>query len=182
MPKERASKLVPKYVGPYKVMKVITSSSNYELELPAELVRRRIHPRFHVSLLRPHQPNNDALFLNRKRAEPYDFGTPDDAKWTVDKLVGHQWKGRKVEFLMKWNLGDSTWEPLENCNELAILDNYWMLMDVKDWKELPKKGDKDVRSKHALVRHVKELIKQKKGNDQDPQRQPRQEAIQGSGV
>jgi hypothetical protein len=88
MPKGRASKLVPRYVRPYKVTKAIPSSSNYRLELPAELVRR-IHPRFHVSLLRPHQPNNDALFLNRKRAESYDFGAPDDAKWTVDKLVGH---------------------------------------------------------------------------------------------
>jgi hypothetical protein len=90
MPKGRASKLVPRYVGPYKVMKAISLSSNYELELPAELVRRRIHPRFHVSLLRPHQLNDDALFPNRKRAEPYDFGTPDNAEWMVDELVGHQ--------------------------------------------------------------------------------------------
>jgi hypothetical protein len=89
MPKGRASKLVLRYVGPYKVTKAIPSSSNYELELPAELVRRRIHPRFHVSLLRPHQLNDDALFLNRKRAELYDFGTPDNAEWTVDELVGH---------------------------------------------------------------------------------------------
>jgi hypothetical protein len=44
-----------------------------------------------------------------------------------------------VEFLVKWNLGDSTWEPLGNCSELAALDNYLMLMDVKDWKELPKR-------------------------------------------
>jgi hypothetical protein len=43
-----------------------------------------------------------------------------------------------VEFLVKWNLGDSTWEPLGNCSKLAALDNYLMLMDVKDWKELPK--------------------------------------------
>jgi hypothetical protein len=80
MPKGRASKLVPRYVRPYKVTKAIPSLSNYELELLAELVRRRIHPRFHVSLLRPHQPNDDALFPNRKRAELYDFGAPDDAK------------------------------------------------------------------------------------------------------
>jgi hypothetical protein len=146
MPKGRASKLVLRYVGPYKVTKAIPSSSNYELELPAELVRRRIHPRFHVSLLRPHQPNNDALFPNRKKAEPYDFGAPDDTEWTVDKLVGHQWKGRKVEFLVKWNLGDSTWEPLGNCSKLAALDNYLTLMNVKDWKELPKRMTKTSRA------------------------------------
>jgi len=32
MPKDRASKLVLKYVGPYKIMKAIPSTSNYELE------------------------------------------------------------------------------------------------------------------------------------------------------
>jgi hypothetical protein len=89
MPKGRASKLVPRYVGPYKVTKVIPSLSNYELELPAELVRRMIHPRFRVSLLRPHQLNDNALFPNRKRAELHDFGAPDNTKWMVDELVGH---------------------------------------------------------------------------------------------
>jgi len=34
MPKGRASKLVPKYMGPYKITKAIPSTSNYELELP----------------------------------------------------------------------------------------------------------------------------------------------------
>ena len=39
MPKGRASKLVPKYVGPYKITKAIPSTTNYELELPMELVK-----------------------------------------------------------------------------------------------------------------------------------------------
>ena len=109
MPKGRASKLVPKYVRPYKVTKAMPLLSNYKLELPAELVRRRIHPRFHVSLLRPYQLNDNTIFLNRKKAKLYDFSAPDDAEWAVDKMVGHRWKGNKIEFLMKWNLGDSTW-------------------------------------------------------------------------
>ena len=142
MPKDRASKLVPKYIGLYRVVKAIPEISNYVLELPAELTKRRIHPRFHVSLLRPHYPNDDALFPNRERAEPYNFGTPDDAEWFVDEIVGHRWKGRNVEFLVKWNMGDSTWEPLGNCNELAALDQYLMLMNIKEWKELTKRVTK----------------------------------------
>jgi len=39
MPKGRASKLVLKYVEPYKIMKAIPSTSNYELELPMELIK-----------------------------------------------------------------------------------------------------------------------------------------------
>jgi len=45
---------------------------------------------------------------------------------------------RNIEFLVR-NLGDSTWEPLPNCNELEALDNYLMLNDVKDWQDLPKR-------------------------------------------
>ena len=80
MPKGRAGKLVLKYVGPYRVTKAMPLTSNYELELPTELVKRRIHPRFHESLLRPCQANDNVLFPNRKKAEPYDFGAPDDAE------------------------------------------------------------------------------------------------------
>ena len=44
MPKGKASKLVPKFVEPYKVMKAIPSLSNYILELPPKLIKRRVHP------------------------------------------------------------------------------------------------------------------------------------------
>jgi len=139
MPKGRASKLVLKYVGPYKIMKAIPSTSNYELELPMELIKRRIHNRFHMSLLRPHNSNNDVLFPSRRKAQLYDFSPPDESEWYVDKIVGHHWKGRNIEFLVKWNLGDSTWEPESNCNELEALDNYLTLSDIKRWWDLPKR-------------------------------------------
>jgi len=40
---------------------------------------------------------------------------------------------------VKWNLGDSTWEPLPNCNELEALNNYLTLNDIKNWQDLPKR-------------------------------------------
>jgi len=39
LPKGRASKLMPKYVGPYKVLQAYPETSNYTLELPSELVK-----------------------------------------------------------------------------------------------------------------------------------------------
>jgi len=92
-----------------------------------------------VSLLRPHSPNNNTLFPNRRKAQPYDFGMPDEMESYVDKIVGHHWTGRKIEFLVKWNLGDSTWKPLTNCNELEALNNYLMLNNIKNWRDLPKR-------------------------------------------
>ena len=51
LPKNRARKLCPKYIGPYKVVEARPETSNYKLELPAALQARRINPRFHMSLL-----------------------------------------------------------------------------------------------------------------------------------
>lgn len=137
LPKGRASKLCPKFVGPYKVLKAHPDTSNYTLELPAALASRRIHPTFHVGLLRPHHPNNDSLFPNRAHAEPYDFGAPDDAEWFVDEILGHRRDGQgKLEFEVRWSLGDTTWEPHQNCKELEALDRYLELMGVKYPRQL----------------------------------------------
>ena len=145
MPKGRASKLVPKFVGPYKVLRAFPDTSNYELELPEELARRRLHSRFHVNLLRPHNANDDALFPNRNYPDPYDFGAPDDTKWFVEEIIAHRWKGRMIEFEVKWSLGDTTWESLANCNELAALDSYLTLMGAKDWQDLPRRAECSAR-------------------------------------
>lgn len=140
LPKGRARKLCPKFVGPYQVTKAFPESSNYELELPSALVARRIHLRFHVSLLRPYFPNNDMLFPNRAQPEPYDFGAPDDAEWFVDEIVAHRWKDpRNIEFHVRWSLGDTTWEPFENCKDLTALDRYIEVMGVKGPRQLPRK-------------------------------------------
>ena len=140
MPKGRASKLVPKFVGPYKVLKSHPETSNYDLELPEALRKRHLHNRFHVGLLRPHNANDDELFPNRSYPDAYDFGAPDATEWWVDEITAHRWKGRTVEFQVKWNLGDSTWESLSTCNELAALDAYLALMGAEEWDKLPKRG------------------------------------------
>ncbi len=140
MPKGRTRKLCPKFVGPYKVQSAIPDSSNYMLELPAALRLRRIHPTFHVSLLRPYHANNDMLFPNWAHPEPYDFGTPDDAEWFVDEIMGHRWNGRNVEFDVRWSLGDMTWELYGNCKDLVVLDRYLEVMGIKSPRQLPKRS------------------------------------------
>jgi hypothetical protein len=62
IPKGRAHKLVPKFVGPYKILKDHGNDS-FTVELPPELKQLGIHSGFHSSKLRIHIPNNDRLFL-----------------------------------------------------------------------------------------------------------------------
>ncbi|KAF8218403.1 hypothetical protein L208DRAFT_1505035 [Tricholoma matsutake] len=96
-----------------------------------------MHQHFHVSLLRPHHPNNDMLFPNRHHPDAYDFGAPDDTEY-VEEITAHKWCGHTIQFEVKWSLGDTTWEPSVNCNDLAALDAYLALMGARDWQELPK--------------------------------------------
>jgi len=91
---------------------------------------------FHVLLLRAYHASKDLMFHNRVHPEPYDFGAPDEHKWFVDKLLGHQWKGKSLEFEVRWSLGDTTWEPFENCKELEALDWYLEIQGVNCPAEL----------------------------------------------
>ncbi|RDB20552.1 Transposon Tf2-6 polyprotein [Hypsizygus marmoreus] len=140
LPKGRARKLCPKFVGPYKVLKAYPETSTYRLELPTALQARRINPTFHISLLRPYYAASDALFPNRAHPEPYDFGAPDEQEWFVDELIGHQWTNNNdLEFQVRWSLGDTTWEPLSTCKDLAALDRYLELQGVKRPRQLARR-------------------------------------------
>ena len=59
MPKGRAWKLAPKYLGPFPILRVIKEGATYQLELSDELTKRGVNHTFHVLLLRPHIPNDD---------------------------------------------------------------------------------------------------------------------------
>lgn len=141
LPKKRATKLLPKYIGPYTVSDVDPNTSTYIIELPPELKERRIHPKFHISRLRPHIPNNDELFPHRDVEYFYDFGSPEDQEWHVDEILGHEWINSKLYFYVKWSAGDITREPLKNVNELVHLDHYLELKGV----ETPSKLSKETR-------------------------------------
>ncbi len=158
MPKGRARKLCPKFVGPYRVSEAFPASSNYVLELPVALQQCQIHPKFHASLLRPYHENNDLLFPNRAHPEPYDFGAPDDAEWFVEEIIGHRWIDRsRLELNVRWSLGDTTWEPLPTCNELAALDRYLEVMGVRYPRDLPRR--------HADGMEVKRRTRARKGGN-----------------
>lgn len=92
LPKGRANKLLPKYLGPYRIIRANTATSNYTIELPEDLARRRVHPTFHFSKLRRHEPNDDSLFPHRETRVYYDIGTPANAEWLVEEILDHRWK------------------------------------------------------------------------------------------
>ena len=51
LPKHRTRKLMPKFIGPYKILKAMNESLNVTLELPQEFKDRKINPTFHTNLV-----------------------------------------------------------------------------------------------------------------------------------
>ena len=89
LPKGRAKKLLPKFIGLYKVIEMHTATLMVTIELPPELTAWRVHPTFHTSLLRAHVPNDDARFPGCDTKAYYDFGATDEPEWFIDKILAH---------------------------------------------------------------------------------------------
>ena len=138
LPRHWARKLMPTFIGPYPIVGASPETSNYTLKLPIELQAQNIHLTFHVSLLKPHVPNDDNRFPSRDIHVYYDFGYGDEAEQEVDEILAHQWDGRTLRLLVKWSSGDSTWEPLKSCDKLRALDEYLTIRGVSRPSQLPR--------------------------------------------
>jgi hypothetical protein len=138
LPKGRARKLMPKYIGPYEIISSNGETSYYTLALPDELLKRRIHPTFHAKLIRPAILNDDVRFPNREATFFYDFGDDPEREWLVDSIVDHKFTNNSIQFDVLWETGEITREPLTNCKDLTALDNYLQLHGVTRWRELPR--------------------------------------------
>ena len=116
-------KFMPRWMGPYKVLEKVGKVA-YRLALPVEL---KMHPVFHVSLLKPVkkdqrlQPPPPCVLLN------------GDVVFTVDRILDHRKtrKGRQrnlTEFLIRWEGFDKTrdsWEPEALIHDPKVVQDYW---------------------------------------------------------
>jgi transposase InsO family protein len=100
-------------VGPFLISKR-NGPVTYTLELPPDA---KIHPRVHVNLLEPADPETP---LQRT----FRYETEEDNVFQVEKIIAQRGNNHQKEFLVKW-LGyddsENTWEPetnLTNCQQL----------------------------------------------------------------
>lgn len=152
IPKARTTKLSPKFVGPYRVLDADSSRSVYSLDLPEELKKRRVHNKFHISLLRPYVESDAVLFPDRTKPEPYDFGAPDSAEEMVEAIVDHEWHRGKLWFNVLWSGGDQTLEPITKCKKLKALDAYLELQGISNPINLPDTTQPRGQSKRGRTR------------------------------
>ena len=130
-----ARKLLPKFIGPYKILQDFGNSS-FRLELPAHLKRQGVHDVFHSSLLREHLPNDDRLFPGR--LDTQIGSTPEtDGEWAVDRILSHSGSKTDSVFEILWKAGDITWLPYYQITHLQALTEYLDLLGKKDIRKLP---------------------------------------------
>ena len=136
LPKGRARKLSPKYIGPYKILENYKNNS-YLLDLPAELKQCGIHPAFHASLLRQHEPNDDRRFPGRQLQQVSDLGRPEE--WSVAQIVDHHGAGSDALFKVEYTAGDHVWLPYHEVSRLEAVGQYLEVLGVLSIKHLPRK-------------------------------------------
>jgi len=136
LPKGRARKLAPKYLGPFAINNILKGGATYQLDLSEELLKRGINRSFHASLLKPHIPNDERRFPGRLPSQIPGFGEKPE-EWIVEAIVSHHGKGIKSEFEIQWKAGDRTWSPYQEVAHLITMDRYCELMGVEDPHDLP---------------------------------------------
>ena len=121
--KGQSHKLFPKSLRPYKVLWANPHTSSYKIKLPPDLREQHIHNVFHESVLRPYVVNDDDRFPKCETCINVDIGADPDEEWVVRSIEDHRWSP-DLKFLVRWELGDASWEPLKVVDELEALDHY----------------------------------------------------------
>ncbi|KAL0386331.1 UNVERIFIED_CONTAM: hypothetical protein Sradi_3027400 [Sesamum radiatum] len=117
-----SQKLAPRYFGPFRILRRIGVVA-YELELPQAA---RIHPIFHVSLLKPchGSPRDQICSLP---ALPLGLESPATPAQILARRIVPSALGPRREVLIPWedhDASEATWEPLDDFVDKVLLDGW----------------------------------------------------------
>ena len=120
LPKGITSKLSNRYIGPFKIVDVVSPTA-YKLQLPDTM---KIHPVFHVSLLKAYNSGGN----NDHEQKVIEIVDESKREYEVDKLLGKRFgKDSQMEYLVLWKGypdTESTWENYETVKDLKALDEF----------------------------------------------------------
>ncbi|KAL0200273.1 hypothetical protein M9458_003460, partial [Cirrhinus mrigala] len=87
----------PRYIGPFKILRRINDVT-FQLQLPP---RYRIHPTFHVSLLKPCYPSATEQPGAEVEPPPPEILEPPSI-YTIHEILGSRRRGGRLEYLVDW--------------------------------------------------------------------------------
>ncbi|KIJ31063.1 hypothetical protein M422DRAFT_267272 [Sphaerobolus stellatus SS14] len=69
----------------------------------------------------------------KKVSALYKLGGNDEQEWFINKIIGHHWTNNaKIDFQVKWMLGDITWDLLHECNKLEARERYLKIHGINN--------------------------------------------------
>jgi hypothetical protein len=123
LPDGITKKLSSRYTGPFKILQV-SSPVTYKLDIPADWVKKRVHPVFHVSLLKRYVPGMD---IEASGSHIVDIQPSEqEPEYEVERIMGKRLgKDKQVEYLILWKgypESEATWESSDIVEDLQAFD------------------------------------------------------------
>jgi hypothetical protein len=120
--REPSRKLLPKWIGPFKVVQVVGPVA-YKLKMNPGW---RVHPVFHVSLLEPYREDG------RVQPPPPPVEMEGALEYEVESILEHRFRGLKhpkAFYKVAWKgygIEHNSWEPESNVvNAPKAVADYW---------------------------------------------------------
>jgi len=117
LPSTLSNKFKQRFVGHFKIVAEISPVVTFELELPGTL---RVHPVFHVSLLRPYNAPGPEQSNAERPAPIFEH----DVQWKVDTLLDKRIVRGTTQYLVRWEgFGpeDDSWVPARDVSKDLIV-------------------------------------------------------------
>ncbi|KAG9225880.1 hypothetical protein CCMSSC00406_0006498 [Pleurotus cornucopiae] len=121
----RVAKFMPRFDGPYKIIRANPSRSSYTLDMPNT---PNTFPTFHASLLRPFVANDSDLFPSRELEQPDPVQVDGEEEWLVECIIDERKGCCGAEFLVRYKgygADEDRWLCRADVEDLEALDT-WM--------------------------------------------------------
>ncbi|KAI2648567.1 Transposon Tf2-8 polyprotein [Labeo rohita] len=115
-------KLSTRYIGPFKILRQINDVT-FQLQLPP---RYRIHPTFHVSLLKPYFPSVTETPGAEAGAPPPEI-LDQPSIYTVNQILDSRRRGGRLEYLIDWEWygpEERSWVPRDDVLDPSLLTDF----------------------------------------------------------
>ncbi len=116
-------KLLPLWIGPYPVEKVVGKGA-YQLTLPPHMLAHNV---FNVVNLKPFRPSE-------RSQPPAPLLVDGETEFVIDSIISHRPKGRTTQYRVRWaGYGPecNTWEPQKNLIETEAFEKYWHALGLE---------------------------------------------------
>ncbi len=119
-----ARKFMPKFCGPFKVIRVITPVT-FALDQPEPIRERKIHNAFHAKLLRSY--NADESF-GRESPKPSPLELTDGTQeYEVEKILKKRSRRGRTRYFVHWKGypdSENSWIPEKNLHAPDLLSEF----------------------------------------------------------